>query len=139
MRTRCFIRMTGCVIVLLSAASCVREPRPTTGTMPMTRAQPTIELLGFPDCPNTPAMRHNLRGALALMGKGWSFADTNQEALDEGDTRRGWPAPTILVNGRDLFGMPPPVGAAMGCRVYPGGVPEAGAIADRLRVAAGAR
>jgi hypothetical protein len=89
-----------------------------------------IELLGFPGCPNTPAMRERLAAALARIGG--SFTDTNQEALPESDPRRGWPTPTILVNGSDLFGMAPPTGTAMGCRVYPGGVPSSSEIAERL-------
>ena len=89
----------------------------------MNAAQPAIELLGFPGCPNTPAMRENLTAALAAIGKGWAFQDTNQEALPEDDPRRGYPTPTILVNGRDLFGLPVPTAPSMGCRLYPGGVP----------------
>lgn len=102
----------------------------------MNTAQPTIELLGFPGCPNTPAMRANLKAALAAVGKGWTFKDTDQERLPEGDLRRGYPTPTVLVNGRDLFGMPAPTAPSMGCRMYPGGVPEAAEIATKLKAAA---
>ncbi len=100
-------------------------------------AQPVIELLGFPGCPNTPELRDHLRAALASIGKGWTFRDTNQETLPEHDLRRGWPTPTVLVDGRDLFGMPAPTEPSMGCRIYPGGVPEAKDIAEKLKAAAG--
>lgn len=90
-----------------------------------------IELLGFPGCPNTPAMRENLRAALGS-SPGATFADMNQEALPESDIRRGWPTPTILVNGHDLFGMPAPSTPSMGCRMYAGGVPSAEEIRARL-------
>lgn len=103
----------------------------------MSAAQPTVELLGFAGCPNTPELRANLKAALASIGAGWTFTDTDQEALPEGDLRRGWPTPTILVSGRDLLGMAPPTAASMGCRMYPGGVPEAGEIAAKLKAAAG--
>jgi hypothetical protein len=92
-----------------------------------------IELLGFATCPNTPAIRDNLREALKLVGGGWAFTEVNQEALPESDVRRGWPAPTVLVNGADLFGMAPPSVSAMGCRMYADGVPSAESIAERLR------
>lgn len=96
-----------------------------------------IELLGFPGCPNTPAMRDNLRAALAALGPGLTFREVNQAELHESDTRRGWPAPTVLVNGADLFGMADPAGAAAACRRYAGGVPSADSIVSRLRACAG--
>lgn len=97
-----------------------------------------IELLGFPNCPNTPSMRENLRAALTSVGGGLTFQDVNQESLPESDIRRGWPTPTVLVNGADLFGMAPPSAPSMGCRVYAGGVPDAASIASRLREKAAA-
>lgn len=93
----------------------------------------TIELLGFPNCPHTPAMRMNLRAALKAVGDGLTFREVNQETLQESDIRRGWPAPTVLVNGTDLFGMAPPSAPSMSCRMYAGGVPTADTIAARLR------
>lgn len=120
-------------VVALLIAGCagrrgaeVAAPAPEVSTM-------RIELLGFPGCPNTPAMRDNLRAALKEIGGGLTFIDTNQEALAEGDLRRGWPTPTVLVNGKDLFGMPAPTAPGMGCRMYEGGVPDARTIAARLR------
>jgi hypothetical protein len=98
-----------------------------------------IELLGFPGCPNTPAMRANLTAALKNLGGGLTFTDTNQEALPEHDLRRGWPTPTVLVSGADLFGMAPPTAPSMGCRMYPGGVPDPATIAVRLRALAAAK
>lgn len=92
-----------------------------------------IELLGSPTCPNTPTMRASLRAALETVGGGLTFRDVNQKELPETDARRGWPTPTVLVNGRDLFGMSPPSSPLMGCRVYPAGVPDASTIAGRVR------
>lgn len=135
------LRVHCCLALLLFAVSagCAASADHSRNRAAMTPEQPRIQLLGFPGCPNTPAMRRNLRAALDAIGRGWTFTDTNQEALPESDTRRGWPTPTILVNGRDLFGMPPPVGDAMGCRIYPGGVPDSGTIGDRLRALADTR
>ena len=50
---------------------------------------------------------------------------------------RGWPTPTVLVDGRDLFGLLAPATPSMGCRVYPDGVPEANDIAEKLKSEAG--
>lgn len=98
-------------------------------------AQPKIELLGFEGCPNTPELRTNLTAALASIGKGWTFTDTDQEKLPEGDLRRGYPTPTVLVNDRDLYGLPVPAAPSMGCRMYQGGVPDAADIAGKVRSA----
>lgn len=94
---------------------------------------PTIELLGFPECPNTATMRANLESAIESMHTDWVIIDVNQEALPHGDIRRGYPAPTILIDHTDLFGLPTPAAANMGCRVYSGGVPSAQLIEERLR------
>ncbi len=103
-------------------------------SMPHTKEQSMrIELLGFPGCPHTPLLRSNAQAALSLVAEGWALEEVNQETLDFGDLRRGWPAPTLLVNGRDLFGMPEPAGPSMGCRVYEGGMPSPERIAERLR------
>lgn len=123
-------------VVIGMLAGCAPTPDKNARPVAMNAAQPAIELLGFPGCPNTPALRENLRAALAAIGKGWTFKDTNQESLPEHDLRRGWPTPTVLVNGRDLFGMPAPTEPSMGCRMYPGGVPEAKEIAEKLKGAA---
>lgn len=113
----------------------MREMADETMGKPMnttTTTGPKIELLGFPDCPNTPALRANLTAALASIGKGWTFTDTDQERLPEGDIRRGYPTPTVLVNDRDLYGLPVPTAPNMGCRMYAGGVPDASDIAGKI-------
>ncbi len=95
-------------------------------------AKPTIELLGFPECPNSAAMRSNLTAAIESMHMDWVVVDINQELLAQGDIRRGYPAPTILIDRADLFGLPAPTGANLGCRLYVGGVPSSSLIAQRL-------
>lgn len=106
----------------------VRREPPSSSMGSPTR----IELLGFPDCPHTPAMRANLRSALASVDNNLVFVEVNQEALPEDDARRGWPSPTVLVNGRELFDMPASTAASLGCRLYDGGVPSRERIAARL-------
>ncbi len=91
-----------------------------------------IELLGFHGCPYLPGMRENLKTAIARLGGGLSFDQIDQEGLPPSDIRRDYPAPTILVDGRDLFGMERPTARAQSCRVYHGGSPTAEEIAERL-------
>lgn len=139
MSMRMHTRFAVLTLIVVAAASCASRERSQTKDWPMTATPPRIELLGFPDCPNTPELRASLTTALASIGTGWTFTDTNQEKLPEGDLRRGWPTPTILVNGRDLFGMPAPTAASMGCRMYAGGVPGASEIAAQLRASPSTR
>jgi hypothetical protein len=86
--------------------------------------------------PEHRSLRVHLASALETLGGGLTCVEVNQEQLPARDLRRGYPAPTILVDGRDLYGLPTPTDTAMGCRVYAGGVPDAGELARRLRVAA---
>lgn len=92
-----------------------------------------VEVLGFEGCPNTPAMLERARAAAAAIRPAAKVVYVDQNGLPESDVRRGYPTPTVLADGRDLFGLPVPTGPAMGCRVYPGGVPSAEQIAARLR------
>lgn len=117
-------------------AGCAAPTTQSNKSAAVNSAQPRIELLGFEGCPNTPELRDNLGAALASIGKGWAFTDTDQEKLPEGDLRRGYPTPTILVNGRDLYGLPVPTAPSMGCRMYPGGVPDAEELASKIKAAA---
>ena len=94
-----------------------------------------IEVLGFADCPNTPEFLDRVRKA-AQEFAGASVVYVDQESLSQSDIRRGYPTPTALVNGDDLFGLPRPAAPSMGCRMYEGGVPSTERIAQKLRTVA---
>jgi hypothetical protein len=94
---------------------------------------PSIELLGFGGCPNTRTMRSNAQEAMRVLGLSAEVSYIDQEALPANDLRRGWPAPTILVDGRDLFGLPAPSDSTPSCRMYPGGAPSVEEIAAALK------
>ena len=96
-----------------------------------------ISLLGFDGCPLTPRMKRRLEQAISQLELRPELVQIDQQTLDASDLRRGYPAPTILVNGSDLFGMPPPTSPSMGCRMYdgPDGVPSIDDLVARLRIA----
>jgi hypothetical protein len=94
-----------------------------------------VEVLGFADCPNTAEFRRRVERAAVDAG-GFEVIYVDQEALPADDLRRGYPAPTAIVSGSDLFGLPRPTSPSLGCRMYPGGVPSVAEIAERLRAAA---
>ena len=59
-------------------------------------------------CVNTPDMVNNLDDALAALNlpKDYQFIDIGK--LPKDDPRTGYPTPTILWNGKDIFGMATP-------------------------------
>jgi hypothetical protein len=56
-------------------------------------------------------MRKNLDKALEGM-QSWSYELVDLGKLPEGDARRGYPTPTLLRDGKDVFGMAEPKGGA---------------------------
>ena len=61
-------------------------------------------------CVLTDQMRANLDAALTQMGNArQAYRVVDLASLPADDPRRGYPTPTILHEGRDLFGMPTPV------------------------------
>ena len=91
-----------------------------------------IEVVGFGGCPMTPAFLRRVREASIDVG-GFTVVYIDQEALAEDDLRRGYAAPSALLDGRDIFGLPVPTSPAMSCRIYEGGLPSREQIAARLR------
>lgn len=59
-------------------------------------------------CSNTPVVRQRLDQALARMGLATTYHVIDVATLADADPRRGYPTPTLLCSGRDLFGMPEP-------------------------------
>lgn len=102
-------------------------------TVSSTAARSRIEVLGFGTCPNTAATNTHVEQAVASLGLRADVAYVDQMSLPDGDVRRGWPAPTILVDGRDLFGMEAPKSGAMSCRMYAAGAPTVSEVETALR------
>jgi hypothetical protein len=92
-----------------------------------------ITFLGSQGCPNTPPLRASLARALALLGNGLEVEDVDQDRLALDDPRRGYPTPTILIDGSDLFGMPSPKNRFPACRIYGGGLPSPDEIAYHMK------
>lgn len=93
-----------------------------------------ITLLGFDGCPMTPLMKQRLEEAITRLEPSLKLIQIDQHSLDASDLRRGYPAPTVVVNGSDLYGMQPPASPSMGCRIYdgPDGVPSVDDLVVRL-------
>ena len=59
-------------------------------------------------CVNTPDMVNNLDDALKSLGWRTDYQYINIGKLKTTDVRTGYPTPTLLYKGKDLFGMPVP-------------------------------
>jgi len=79
----------------------------------------SVEFLGFEGCPNTP----ELRSLLVEADPKLHIVDVDLMTLDKGDPRLGWGAPTILVEGVDLFGVPATKDGGVSCRSWSDGLP----------------
>jgi len=95
----------------------------------------TVELLYFPDCPNVPAAREQLRRAFAAIGAPPAWAEVDVSSDDAPLHARGYGSPSILVDGKEVTGAAP--GGGSSCRIYSGsdvrGVPPLEAIVAALR------
>jgi hypothetical protein len=60
------------------------------------------------DCVNTPDMVNNLDDALNELGWPKDYQYINIGTLPARDVRTGYPTPTLLWKGRDIFGMAVP-------------------------------
>ena len=88
----------------------------------------TVEFLGFEGCPNTPILRERLQHA----APNYDIVEVDLIQLEQGDKRLGWGAPTILLDGRDLFGESSS-GGNVSCRAWAEGLPSVGAIRVALQ------
>lgn len=125
-----------CLVVLLVSACTQREPHQTS-ELTSTTVEPTnarISFLGREGCVNTPKLLANLESALEASSITIEYATFDQLKLPESDPRRGYPTPTILLDGEDIFGLPEPEPpfTNTSCRHYSDGLPTSEMIADRL-------
>lgn len=68
----------------------------------------TIVFLTRDGCVNTTTMKANLDDALRMSRQPSEYQVIDLDTLPDGDVRRGYPTPTVLVSNRDLFGMAEP-------------------------------
>ena len=88
-----------------------------------------IELVYFEGCPNVPAARKNLQGALRAVGRPLEWSETDLGADSTPEDFRRYASPTVLVDGEDVTGSP--CGEAVACRNA--GAPSVEAIVEKLR------
>ena len=79
-----------------------------SGAAPAPKTMKDLTFLTRADCVNTPDMVNNLDDALKALGwpNDYQFIDIGK--LRTGDVRTGYPTPTLLWKGKDIFGLPAP-------------------------------
>lgn len=91
-----------------------------------------IEYQYFEGCPNHEKLHNNLLEAIKyLEGK----VDIKYILVDNDETARSIGfrgSPTLLINGEDIEGMPPPSEPSLSCRFYKGGVPAKNDIKNKI-------
>jgi hypothetical protein len=75
---------------------------------PAPRSMKALTFLTRDGCVNTPDLVVNLDDALKGHGVATDYQYINIDKLPSSDVRTGYPTPTILYKGRDIFGMTPP-------------------------------
>lgn len=123
---KCCIPLTLAILLSTLIPGCSEQPDHAESDAML------IEVLGFEGCPNTPLFVERVEAAAQAVG-GFELLYIDQESLADDDLRRGYPTPTALLGGRDIFGMPVPKSPEMGCRLYQGGLPTTEVIAGRLK------
>jgi hypothetical protein len=89
------------VLVLIAPAALVQaKARPESVA--------SIVFLTREGCVNTTTMRTRLDEALERLGAAKDYAVIDADTLSESDVKRGYGTPTVLLDNRDLFGMPEP-------------------------------
>ena len=89
----------------------------------------SVEFLGFDGCPNTPILRERLQEAAGEE----RVVEVDLMTLKTGDARLGWGAPSILVDGKDLFGVPASKNGSVSCRNWNDGLPTVDEIKQAMR------
>ena len=92
----------GKFIVLLTLAIATTVPPAKPSSMK------ELTFLTRDGCVNTPDMVNNLDDALKSLGLPTDYAYVDIGRLSKRDVRTGYPTPTVLYEGKDIFGMPAP-------------------------------
>jgi hypothetical protein len=89
---------------LIAVTACGRsQPKPTKAA-----TMKDLVFLTRDGCVNTPDMMANMDDALSVLRLPHDMPVINIGTLPSGDPRTGYPTPTVLYKGVDLFGMPEP-------------------------------
>ena len=93
---------------LLLGACQAPKPQPSTAARPQKSVRGDLVFITRDGCVNTPDMFNSLDDALRSLNLALDYEVVNVGTLPKSDPRTGYPTPTVLYRGRDVFGMPEP-------------------------------
>lgn len=91
------------IVMMLSLAGAT-----ASATMAKVTTMRDLVFLTRDGCVNTPDMVNNLDDALKTLGWPNDYQYIDIGKLPKTDARTGYPTPTVLWKGKDIFGMPVP-------------------------------
>ena len=98
-------RLNVVVAGLCVVAACSTPPAPNPGDKASVENMVFLTRQG---CVNTATMRENLDDALRALARQANYQLIDVDTLPASDPRAGYGTPTVLYDGRDLFGMAEP-------------------------------
>lgn len=93
--------------------------------------KPEVHLLYFEGCPNFEKAKENLKAAIDQLGLSLQWREVNLKDPQTPEAWRGFPSPTILINGSELITGATASEGTSSCRF--GGAPKAELIAAKLQ------
>ena len=96
------MRASALAMALLLCAGCAHH-------QPQLVTPADFALLTRSGCVYTAELRGNFDQALRASGLSTDYQFIDLDTLPKSDVRRGYPTPTLLFKGHDIFGLPVPV------------------------------
>jgi hypothetical protein len=82
-----------------------------------------VEVQHFIGCPNSKKMIEIVKEAINSINIEVSYFERLVETIKEAKELKFRGSPTVLINGKDLEGLPVPEFASLSCRFYSNGLP----------------
>ena len=92
-----------------------------------------IEFQHFEGCPNGPKLLNNLNEAIKGIEDSIDFIEEIVDSPELAKKHNFRGSPTILVNGKDIEGMPMPDNPSLSCRLYSNGLPNSAFIRQYIQ------
>jgi protein-disulfide isomerase len=95
-----------------------------------------IQFQHFEGCPNSPKLLNTLKEALLEFDESYyTFEEVLIEDNADAQKYKFLGSPTIILNNKDMMGLPLPEISTLACRFYAGGLPSKDKIIEKIKLA----